>query len=115
MADGLISSAQLEAVLYANMRFGVFLEGPGLPDIDFITPLLTPLPAEASAVAVNLHTEEKLFRCHCTLCIKLWCPTQCPHSEFFKMLSMVVPVWACQHACSREPTTAWQEPCTPCI
>ena len=30
MADGLISSAQLEAVLYANMRFGVFLEGSGV-------------------------------------------------------------------------------------
>lgn len=29
--DGLISSAQLEAVLYANMCFKVFLEGPGQP------------------------------------------------------------------------------------
>ncbi len=29
--DGLISSAQLEAVLYANMCFKVFLEGPGRP------------------------------------------------------------------------------------
>lgn len=29
--DGLISSAQLEAVLYANMRFQVFLDGPGKP------------------------------------------------------------------------------------
>lgn len=27
--EGLISSAQLEAVLYANMRFKVFLDGPG--------------------------------------------------------------------------------------
>jgi hypothetical protein len=27
--EGLISNAQLEAVLYANMRFRVFLEGPG--------------------------------------------------------------------------------------
>ena len=33
--EGLISSAQLEAVLYANMCFKVFLEGPG----DTITPL----------------------------------------------------------------------------
>ena len=29
MEEGLISSAQLEAVLYANMRFKVFLDGPG--------------------------------------------------------------------------------------
>ena len=29
--EGLISSAQLEAVLYANMCFKVFLEGPGQP------------------------------------------------------------------------------------
>ena len=31
MEKGLISSAQLEAVLYANMCFKVFLEGPGDP------------------------------------------------------------------------------------
>lgn len=30
MEDGLISSAQLEAVLYANMCFKVMLEGPGM-------------------------------------------------------------------------------------
>ena len=35
--QGLISSAQLEAVLYANMCFKVFLEGPGV-SISFLAP-----------------------------------------------------------------------------
>ena len=72
MADGLISSAQLEAVLYANMRFGVFLEGPGVFGIDFITYLLAGIPAEAPAV--TLHVRRK---CHCTLAIALYCPATC--------------------------------------
>ena len=72
MAEGLISSAQLEAVLYANMRFGVFLEGPGVLGVDFVSHMLAPIPAEAPAV--NLHAERKSFRCHCTLCTEACCP-----------------------------------------
>ena len=71
MAGKLISSAQLEAVLYANMRFGVFLEGPGVLGIDFISCWLNLNTCRGPAV--NLHAERKGFRCHCTLYVCLCC------------------------------------------